>query len=234
MWGGPAARVATPIAAGASTVRTGCRFVPRPLAWRSGLLTRSIRSLHHRQMVPGERATRLWAFDRRRSPRLHHLDSKFSSVSSFSGSQGAGNEKPLRSVAREGFDQIELWKGVTPFLPRESACMGNPVQSTRRPSSDCRSCLACRRSRLSWRDHRSVKGAVYDRSSWRGQGSILENFAEAQAAGALVNANHMATPARSTAETRRTIISRPGSATARWKLPAKTTIRPCAIEAMTR
>jgi hypothetical protein len=197
-------------------------------------LERSIRSLHHRQMVPGERATRLWAFERRRSPCLHHLDSKFSSVSSFSGSRGAGNEKPLRSVAREGFDQIELWKGVTPFLPRESACTGNPVQSTRRPSSDCRSCLACRRSRLSRRDHRSVKGAVYDRSSWRGQGSIFKNLEEVQAAGALVKANQTATPASSTAKMRRTISSRCGSARALVKLPAKATISPCAIDAMAR
>lgn len=37
LWGRPAASVATPIAADASTVRTGCRVQPRPLAWRSGL-----------------------------------------------------------------------------------------------------------------------------------------------------------------------------------------------------
>ncbi len=178
-------------------------------------LARSIRTLHHRQMVPGERATRLWAFDRRRSPRLHHLDFKISSVSSFSGSAGLETKNPSGALAREGFDQLELRNSVTPFLPHESACTGNPVQSTRRPNSDCRSCLACRRSRLS--RARIAPRRVRCMIAVRGEVKAVcgRIFGNVQTGRALVNANHSATPASRIAKIRRTISSRFGSASAR-------------------
>lgn len=98
---------------------------------------------------PGERATRPLAFPRRRNPRLHHLDFQNLLCFPFNGCGGAGNKNPSGAWAREGFDQLELWKAAKPFRLRESACTGNPVRSTGRPNSDCRSCCACRRSRLS-------------------------------------------------------------------------------------
>lgn len=111
-------------------------------------LARSIQSLHHRQMVPGERAARLCVANE--EVRVFTTWISKSPLFPASVAQvGLETKNPSGALAREGFDLFELWKGVTPFLPRESACTGNPVRSTRCPISDCRSCVACRRSRFS-------------------------------------------------------------------------------------
>lgn len=87
----PAARVATPIAAGASTVRNGCR-VRRD---SGAALERSIRLFTTGRMDPGEQTTRPFAFSRRRNPRLHHLeDKKLSSVSNSDAAKGLETKNP--------------------------------------------------------------------------------------------------------------------------------------------
>jgi hypothetical protein len=149
--GKPAARVATPIAAGASTVRTGCRFLPRPLSWRSGW-----------REVSGLFTTDRWfqGNERRGSGRLTDEEvrvfttwiSKSPLVSSFSCSSGAGNKNPSGAWAREGFDRLELWSGLKPFRLRESACTGNRTPCRRRWSrSDFPACRCARRSSLAVR-----------------------------------------------------------------------------------
>ena len=70
------------------------------------------------------------------------IQKKISSVSRhcflFGGSRGAGNRNPSGAWAREGFDQIELWKSVSSSGPREKARASHRTDQTIRRCSTSR------------------------------------------------------------------------------------------------
>ena len=90
--------------------------------WGRARLERSILPLHHRpnnsRGLPREQTERL--FFPRRNPRLHHLELQNLLQFPLQGLRGAGKQKPLRSIAREGFGKPN-WKRPQPIPPpRES------------------------------------------------------------------------------------------------------------------
>lgn len=90
----PVARVATPIATGASTVRSRMPVSPP----RGAAVARSIRTLHHRQKFPGEQPTRPLAFSRTKESASSPPGVKNSPLLLIQGLRKGGKQKPLRSV----------------------------------------------------------------------------------------------------------------------------------------
>jgi hypothetical protein len=75
------------------------------------------------KLDPGEQTARL--FFPRRNPRLHHLGFKTLLRFQQRNFAGAGNEKPLRSIALEGFENSNRTDRQIVPPPRESARMSS-------------------------------------------------------------------------------------------------------------
>ena len=117
---------------GASTVR-----IQMPVGRDSGAAWSEVSDLFTTDIwFPGEQTTRL--FFCRRNPRLHHLEFKNLLCFQLWGSRGAGNRNPSGAWAREGFDQIELWKSVSSSGPREKARASHRTDQTIRRRSTSR------------------------------------------------------------------------------------------------